>query len=112
MSLIIGGAMCALGGLLLVSGVNRGVTALTLYRNAATPVRKVAQTDGPVEFDGIAEPSADTGIRCPVFGQRRPVLPGMDGDERRVQDRRRRRRTTRARKTGETRQHAVVMVAR
>jgi hypothetical protein len=49
MSLIIGGAMCALGGLLLVSGVNRGVTALTLYRNAATPVRKVAQTDGPVE---------------------------------------------------------------
>jgi hypothetical protein len=61
MSLIIGGAMCALGGLLLVSGVNRGVTALTLYRNAATPVRKVAQTDGPVEFDGIAEPSADTG---------------------------------------------------
>ncbi|WP_135821184.1 hypothetical protein [Halostella litorea] len=70
MSVLIGGAMSALGALLAVAGVRRGLTAASLYRNEATPVRRIGQQDGPVEFDGRVElPADDEGVDAPFSGE-------------------------------------------
>lgn len=70
MSLLIGGALSALGTLLAVAGVRRGFTAASLYRNEAVPLRRVGKHDGPVEFDGQVElPAGDEGIDAPFSGE-------------------------------------------
>jgi len=70
MSVLIGGALSVLGVLLAVSGVRRGVTAVSLYRNEAVPVRSVGKRDDPVEFDGRVElPAEDDGVAAPFSGE-------------------------------------------
>lgn len=70
MSLLIGLVLCAFGSILVISGVRRLVTAVSLYRNEAIPVRNVAKSEDPVEFDGRAEPRADDGaFEAPFSGE-------------------------------------------
>jgi hypothetical protein len=70
MSVLIGGALSVPGVLLAVSGVRRGVTAVSLYRNEAVPVRSVGKRDDPVEFDGRVElPAEDDGVDAPFSGE-------------------------------------------
>lgn len=56
MSVLGGLLLSGAGGLLAVAGVRRLLTAVSLSRNEATPLRDVAAAEGPVEFAGEAKP--------------------------------------------------------
>lgn len=70
MSLIGGLALAAFGGLLTIAGVRRLLTAVSLSRSEAVPVRTVPKSESPVEFDGRSEPRADEGaLEAPFSGE-------------------------------------------
>jgi hypothetical protein len=70
MSLIGGLVLCTFGGLLAFAGVRRLFTAISLYRNDAVPIRNVAGSDAPVEFEGRAESRADEdAFEAPFSGE-------------------------------------------
>jgi hypothetical protein len=71
MSVIVGVALCAFGGLLVVAGVRRLGTAVSLYRTNAVPLRDVPRTDGPIEFEGQARSLADKAppLEAPFSGE-------------------------------------------
>lgn len=65
------GAVISLVGLfLVVAGVRRLGTAVSMYRSTTTPVREIPQSDDPVEFGGTAEPPTDDEtIDAPFSGE-------------------------------------------
>ena len=68
--MVIGGVMCLLGAGLFVGGVRSSLTALSIYRTGNTTIRKLPQADGPVEFEGQAEATADDGaFEAPFSGE-------------------------------------------
>jgi hypothetical protein len=67
MSLVVGAVFSLVGGLLVVAGVESLVTAVSLHRNDAVPVRAVTKADPPVEFDGTAEARTDDGAFAAPF---------------------------------------------
>lgn len=70
MSLVIGLALCAFGGLLAVAGVRRLGTAISIHRSDAVPLREVPACDGHVEFDGRAEPNpGEEPLEAPFSGE-------------------------------------------
>lgn len=70
MSALIGLGLGAFGGFLVIAGLRRLLTAVSLHRNEATLVRNVAGSEGPVEFDGRAEPRAEDGaLEAPFSGE-------------------------------------------
>jgi hypothetical protein len=70
MSVVVGLALCAFGGLLAVAGVRRLGTAVSLYRTDAVPLRDVPRIDGPVEFEGQARSPADEApMEAPFSGK-------------------------------------------
>lgn len=70
MSVIGGLLLSAFGGLLVVAGIRRLFTAVSVYRNEAIPVRRVAKSEGIVEFDGRVEPLAGEGtFEAPFSGE-------------------------------------------
>ncbi len=54
--------LSAMGGLLIVAGTRRLITAVSVHRNEAIPVRYVAKSEGLVEFDGQAAPLSEYGM--------------------------------------------------
>jgi hypothetical protein len=70
MSVVVGVALCAFGGLLVVAGVRRLGTAVSLSRTDAVSLRDVPRTDGPVEFEGQARSLADEDpLEAPFSGE-------------------------------------------
>ena len=70
MSVVVGVALCAFGGLLAVAGVRRLGTAVSIYRTDAVPLQDVPRTDGPVEFEGRARSPADEDpLEAPFSGE-------------------------------------------
>lgn len=68
--LIIGSVFSLFGLWLLVAGIRRLFSGISLYRNAAVPVREVAQSKGAVEFDGqVAAPADDGAFEAPFSGK-------------------------------------------
>jgi hypothetical protein len=70
MSVVVGLALCAFGGLLAVAGVRRLGTAVSLSRTDAVSLRDVPRTDGTVEFEGQARSLADEDpLEAPLSGE-------------------------------------------
>jgi hypothetical protein len=67
MSIVIGVGFLALGTLLSIAGVRRLITALSIHRNTAVPIRDVTVHDAPLEFQGRTEPHPDTGTFTAPF---------------------------------------------
>ncbi|QLG48824.1 hypothetical protein [Natrinema halophilum] len=60
----------AFGGLLVIAGFRRLTTAISVYQSDAIPLRRISTTDGPVEFQGRAEPLVDEGaVEAPFSGE-------------------------------------------
>ena len=57
MSVIGGLLVTGLGGLLVLAGTRRLLTAILLYRSGTVSLRNIATEDGTVEFEGRVEPS-------------------------------------------------------
>jgi hypothetical protein len=70
MSVVVGVALCAFGGLLVVAGVRRLGTAVSLSRTDAISLRDVPRTDGTVEFEGQARSLMDQDpLQAPLSGE-------------------------------------------
>lgn len=69
--LVIGIVFSLFGLGLFVAGIRRFFWGLSLYRNAAQPVRDVPQTEGAVEFDGQVVGAADgEAFEAPFSGEK------------------------------------------
>ena len=70
MSVVVGVALCAFGGLLAAAGVRRLGTAVSVYRTDAVPLREIPKTDGSVEFEGrTRSPADEPSLEAPFSGE-------------------------------------------
>jgi len=111
MSVIVGVALCAFGGLLVVAGVRRLGTAVSLYRTNAVPLRDVPRTDGPIEFEGQARSLADKAPppRSAVLRRGCAVLCGLDRNRKPPSYGRRGGRGRRHKETGNVPEYRAVV---